>query len=87
MEIKGRSYTREDIVRILDAEIKSAKERFSTSFWADRLIKYKTITLGEYDAGMVVLVEREPYTEDGMDFEIEYYSDGSTKNVCYGYTD
>lgn len=47
----------------------------------------KEKVLADYDAGMVVLVEKEYYHEAGMDFEIEYYSDGSTRDLCYGYCD
>lgn len=85
MEIKERTYTREDIVRILDADIE-----YQTSigaYWACRAREYKESALRDYDNGRPVFVEREECHEDGIDYAILYYSDGSTICECCEYTD
>ena len=88
MEVKGRIYTREDIVRVLDADIDySAKQFGYYSYWAIRAREYKESALRDYDTGKVVFVEKEEYHENGMDYAILYYSDGSTSHECYGYSD
>ena len=89
MEAKqGRTYTREDIVRILDADIEKNVRQWGANYIYTRWAREnKEKVLAGYDAGIVVLVEKEYYHEAGMDFEIEYYSDGSTRDLCYGYCD
>jgi hypothetical protein len=88
METKGRIYTREDVTRVLNNDIASCINRFGTySYWTRRAIEYKESALRDYDAGKAVFVEKEEYHEDGMDFAILYYSDGSISHECYGYSD
>ena len=85
---KSRTYTREDIVRILDADIKKNVRQWGSDYiytkWAR---ERKECTLAQYDSGMVVLVEKDWYCKNGMEWETEFYSDGTTKEVCYGYMD
>ena len=82
----GRIYTREDIVKALDAHIAQNVEKWDENYiytkWAR---EYKEETLDKYDAGEVVMVEKEYYCENGMEFIREFYSDGSTNEICYGY--
>lgn len=86
--MESRNYTREDIVQILDADIEKNIHQWGKNYiytkWA---IEHKEDILNKYDTGEVVMVEKEWYCENGMEYEIEYYSDGSTKEICYGYCD
>lgn len=87
-EHAGRIYTREDIVRILDENIaKNVKQWGENYIYTEWAREAKERKLAEYDAGKVILVEKESYYDCGMDWEREYYSDGSIQNVCYGYSD
>lgn len=88
MDMTGRIYTREDIVRILDAKIEMEAKKWGTNYIYTRWAREdKDNKLAKYDMGEVILVESEWYYEDGMNFEIEYYSDSSIKRACYGYYD
>ena len=89
MEAKqGRTYTREDIVRILDADIEKNVRQWGTDYIYTRWAREnKEKILADYDAGMVVLVEKEWYCENGIEYKTEYYSDGSTRDLCYEYCD
>lgn len=84
----GKVYTREDIVKALDADIaKNAKqwgENYIYTRWAR---ENKDKTLAKYDAGEAVMVEKEWYCENGMEYIREFYSDGTTREICYGYMD
>lgn len=88
MDKNGKIYTREDIVKALDANIdqniKKWGENYIYTKWAR---ERKDNILAKFDAGEVVMVEKEHYHEGGMDFEREFYSDGSTSDICYGYMD
>lgn len=87
-KVEGRTYTREDIVRILDADIEANVRQWGADYIYTRWAReHKDSVLADYDAGKVVLVEKEPYHDHGMDFEREYYSDGTVKDACYGWTD
>lgn len=81
-------YTREDIVKAMDADIARNVRQWGENYiytkWAR---ERKEKTLAKFDAGEVVLVEKCGYHEDGMDWETEFYSDGTTKEICYGYMD
>ena len=86
--MEGRNYTREDIVRILEKDVQANVKQWGADYiytrWARR---YRDEAIAKYDAGEVILVEKEPYYEHGMDFCREYYSDGSVRDVCYGWSD
>lgn len=86
--VEGRIYTREDIVRILDADIESNVRQWGANYIYTRWARdHKDKVLADYDAGKVVLVEKESYYDHGMDYEKEYYSDGSVQDICYGWSD
>lgn len=84
----GKVYTRDDIVKALDANIdrniRQWGEHYIYTEWAR---ERKEKILAKFDAGEVVLVESSGYHKDGMDWETEFYSDGTTKEICYGYMD
>lgn len=86
--MEGKVYTREDIVKALDAHVAQNAKQWGEDYiytrWAK---KYREETIAKYDAGEVVMVEKEYYRENGMEFIRKFYSDGSIGEISYGYMD
>lgn len=86
--MKGRDYTREDIIKALDAHVAKNVKQWGEDYIYTRWAKeYREDTIARYDEGEVVMVEKEYCCEDGMEFIVEFYSDGSASKICYGYMD
>ena len=82
-----KTYTREAIEEIFEQRVQAAAKQWGEQdYWTKSAMDDKDRALKAYDEGKVIVVEKEPYHENGMDWEKVYYSDGSVKNVCYGYT-
>lgn len=87
-EFKTPAWTRDMVVRALDDAIEMNVNKWGEDYIYTKWARERKVqTLADYDAGKVVYVGSEWYHEHGMDFEREYYSDGSTKDKCYGYSD
>lgn len=81
-------YTREELEAVYDRKIEAKVRHWGEhSFWANLAREVKAKRLGEFDAGKVVVVYSSEYHADGMDWEDNYYSDGTTDKSCYGYSD
>lgn len=85
---QGRTYTREEIVSKLNADVAKEEKHWGVnSFWADMARNARERKLADYDSGKAIVVETEPYCENHMDFEDEYMSDGTVRTACYGFYD
>lgn len=84
----GRIYTREDIVSKLNEQVRQTEKQWGVDYiyskWAREARDQK---LAEYDSGKVIVVEKESYFENHMDFQDEFMSDGTVQTTCYGFSD
>ena len=84
----GRNYTRDDIVRILDAKVEATAAQWGENYIYTRWAKDKMESdLAKYDAGEVITVETDTYIENCTEYERVYMSDGSVQTINYGYID
>lgn len=82
--MQGKTYTRDDIVRILDAKIQNEIDRMGEgSFWVKVYKNRKDHMLAQYDAGEKVLVEYDECVKNGVTYCTLYFSDGSIKETQY----
>lgn len=84
----GRTYTRDDIIRILNAQVEATAAQWGENYIYTRWAKDRMETqLAKYDAGEVIPVETETYIENSTEFEKVYMSNGTVQTVNYGYID
>ena len=84
----GRNYTRDNIVRILDAQVEATAAQWGENYIYTRWAKDKMASdLAKYDAGEVIPVETDTYIENSIEYERVYMSDGTVQTINYGYID
>ena len=84
----GRTYTRENIVRILSDKVEATAAQWGENYIYTRWAKDKMASdLAKYDAGEVIPVETDTYIENSIEYERVYMSDGTVQTINYGYID
>lgn len=84
----GRTYTRDDIVRILNELVEATAAQWGENYIYTRWAKDRMETqLATYDAGGVISVETETYIENSTEYEKVYMSDGTVRTINFGYID
>lgn len=71
-------------LQALDAE---RKHWGDDDFWTEECVLGIARAIEAHRSGKPVLMYTEAYHESSMDFEDEYYSDGTKRTACYGYSD